>query len=208
MKTGDFIKVGAVILALLAGNGCDKHQSSNIQNNRYTALGVVMAAKLNEMSGGKGSIVLVVGESDNNQPTPVGQAIAAYRNALGKLIQISATETVTMPAVLMPGFEPLPAGKFAELLQKYSSADYLVSFVGVPLLTSAQIAQLPSPRPQVVEVIAYNAPTKAMFAGKVLSLAAVFKPGDQAAAVGGSAQEIFDDQYQLVTPATAGGLPR
>jgi hypothetical protein len=196
-----------ISLCLAAGSGCGK-EKVKVDGNRYTVLGEVMAGKTTQLGDGKGTLVLLVAESDNQQPTAYGLAADAFRKALGKGMQVVATEAVKTPSILIKGVDPLTPGKYSELLQKYSSADYLVSFVGVPPLTSAQIALLPSPRPQVIEVIAYNAPTKAMFAGKVLSLAAVFKPGDQAAALGGSAQEIFDAEYQLVTPETAGGLPR
>jgi hypothetical protein len=197
----------AVGLAILAGTGCGKHPGGKVENSRYTALGEVMAGKLNELAGSQGSIVLVVGESDHNQPTPIGQAITAFRNALGKSVQISATETVTMPAVLPPGFEPLPADKFAGLLQKHGGADYLVSFVGVPVLTPAQIGQLPSRRPQTVEVVTFRAPSKAMFANKVVCLAALSRQVLEQGATGGAAQEIFDSHYQLVSRENAGALP-
>jgi hypothetical protein len=136
-------------------------------------------------------------------------AIDAFCKALGNDITVSGTEIVKTPAARGPGSELLPAAKFAELLQKYSSADYLVSFVGVPHLTPGQIAQLPSPRPRVVAVITqYPPPTRAMFEGQVLCLAAVPKLEVQNEPVKGSAREIFDAQYQLVTPETAGVLAR
>jgi hypothetical protein len=196
-----------ICLCLTAGSGCGKAKAK-VGSNRFTALGEVMAEKTTQLGDGKGALVLVVAEKDNHQSTDYGLAADTFRKALGKGMQVVATEAVKTPPVLTRGVEPLTAEKFFELLQKYSSADYLVSFVGVPPLTSAQIAQLPSPRPQVIEVITYNAPTKALFAGKVLSLAAVFKPESQEAALGGSAQEIFDAQYQLVTPVTVSLLAR
>ena len=210
LKAASFCFAGMALacLALLAVSGCGQHRDAEVGDQRYQALGEVMATKLNEMAGGKGRLVLVVAESANNQSAAFGQTVAAFRKALSKSLQISVTETAAMPVLLRPGAEPLPADKLAALLQKYSDTDYLVSFVGVPVLTPAQISQLPSPRPQVVEVVAFDNPTKAMFAGKVLALAAVSKPGTQDAAVGGSVQEIFDAQYQLVTPDTAGLLVR
>lgn len=205
----DFL-AGAVVmcLAMLAGAGCDNHPGGKVESNRYTALGEVMALKMNELAGGKGRVVLVVAESDNNQPTAFGQAAAAFRKALGKSVQITATEMVSTPAVSFPGFEPLSTDKFAGLLQKHADADYLVSFVGMPVLTPAQMDQLPSPRPQVVQVVVFNPPTKAMFAKRVVCLAALTKPAAQGADLTGSSQEMFDACYRLVTPETAASLPR
>jgi hypothetical protein len=193
------------VMALLAGNGCG--QKNKIEGSRYVALGQVMAEKTTELCGAQGRIVLVVSQSDQGQPTAFGQAIDAFRKALGKSVQITATESVTTPAVLMHGSEPLPVADFSGLLQKYSTADYLISFVGVPVLTPAQIAQLPSARPAVVAVVTYNAPTKAMFAQKVVCVAALSRSASDPPASGTrSSQEWFDAAYQLVTADTAGSL--
>jgi hypothetical protein len=156
---------------------------------------------------GKGGVVLVVSENDKDQATPYGVAFDAFRKGLGKSVPVIATEVLQTPKVIMRGVETFPAEKFAELLQKYSSADCLVSFVGVPALTSGQIAQLPSSRPRVVVVVIHNTPTKAMFAGKVISLAALPKIGTDEAPPGSSVQEIFDAQYQIITPENTGALP-
>lgn len=197
-----------VCLVLLGGTGCGQNRAADSGNKCFAALGEVMAAKVNGLNGGKGSVVLVVGETDNNQTTDLGQTIAAFRKTLDQSVQTRGVETVPMPAMPPPGFEALSAAKLAALLQKYSDAKYLISFVGVPVLTPRQVAQLPSPRPRVVAVVTFNAPTRAMFASQVLCLAAVPVPGNRDAAFGGSAQELFDAQYQLVTQETAGLLPR
>lgn len=196
-----------ICLCLTVGSGCGKTKAK-VDSNRFTALGEVMAEKTTQLGDGKGTLVLVVAERDDHQSTDYGLAADIFRKTLGKGMQVVATEVVKTPPVLTRGVEPLAAEKFSELLQKYSQTDCLISFVGVPRLTAAQIAQLPSPRPRVVAVITYNAPTKAMFANKLLSLAAVFKPGSQEAVLSGSAQEIFDAQYQLVAPDTVSLLAR
>jgi len=189
-------------LALFVVCGCgQKTKVESIDLSRYAALGEVMAGKTADLCGGNGSIVLVVSESDNGKPTAYGQTIDAFRKALVDTVHIAAIESVKIPAASMPGVEPFPAGQFADLLQKYSTANYLVSFVGVPFLTADQIAQLPSPRPQVVVVVVHNAPDKAMFTGKVVCLAAVPKVvSDDATAGAHSSQELFGAQYDLVTP--------
>jgi hypothetical protein len=194
-------------LAFLAGNGCGQHQDTKFENSRYSALGEIVAAKVNELGGGKGRLVLVVAERDNNQPTAFGQIVAAFRKTLDKSFQVSV-ETVVTSAVAFSGSDPLSVDKFTALLQNNADADYLISFVGVPVLTPVQIDQLPSPRPPVVEVVAYNPPTKAMFAKKVVCLAALNKPAAQGSDATGSSLEIFDACYQLASPETAVSLPR
>jgi hypothetical protein len=192
----------AACLAFGAVSGCGQHQDTKVKSSRYSALGEVMASKLNEMAGGKGRIVLLVAENDNNHETAFGQTIAAFRKAVSQSFQMNL-ETVATPTVIFPGSEPFPADKFAALLQKHADADYVVSFVGVPALTPAQIDQLPSPRPQVVEVVTFNPPTKAMFAKKVVCLAVVPRPASDQAATGRTSQEMFDALYQVVMTETA-----
>lgn len=191
----------------LAGAGCGG-DSGNTASDRYSVLGKVMAEKTAQLCNGKGSVVLLVSENDVDRATPYGLAYDAFRKALGNSVVVSATEVVPTPKALGPGSEPLSAAKFAELLQKHATADYLVSFIRVPALTGQQIAQLPSPRPQVVAVIASPQLTPVMFSSKVLCLAAVPKPETQDAVPAGLAQEMFDACYQLVTPEMVSLLAR
>lgn len=188
-------------ICMLAGSGCG-HDEVAVDTNRFSVLGKVMAEKTALLGNEKNGIVLVVSKNDYNQPTPYGIAFDAFRKALGDKMPVAGTEVVKTPQMLGPGSEPLPTTDFVGLLQKYPSADYFVSFIGVPPLTAAQIAQLPSPRPQVVEVVVHNRPTKAMFANRVVCLVALPKPGAPDALPGGSPGEQFDTQYQLITPET------
>jgi hypothetical protein len=198
---GGWLVLPAVLFWLVAGSGCGGGKAE-VDTNRFSALGTVMAQKTVPLCEGKGGVVLVVSENDKDQTTPSGLAFDAFRKALGNSVQVTATEVVQTPTVIMRGIEPLPVEKFIELLQKHSGADCLVSFVGVPLLTPGQIAQLPSPRPRVVVVVAHNIPTKAMFARQAVSLAALPKPPSDQPLAGRTAQEVFDSQYQLVSIGT------
>jgi hypothetical protein len=201
--------VGAVALCLVlgVGAGCGKSEGGGkLEVSRYTSLGEVMGSKLNELAGGKGSIVLVIGDKKTN-PEALVEALSEFRNALNKSIQVTATETVTIsPTLLQVGDEPLSADHFMELLQKYPDADYLVSFAGLPVLSPAQIGRLPSHRPQVVEVVVFGAPTKAMVDGKIVSLLALPKRVPNQSTEGLPVREVFDVYYQMVTAENAGVL--
>jgi hypothetical protein len=196
----------AVLFFLMTGSGCSGGKGE-VDQDRFSVLGTVMAGKTAQLCDGKGSVVLVVSENDKNKSTPYAIALDAFRKGLGNSVQVTATEFVQTPRVIMRGVESLPAEKFAELLQKYSSADCLVSFVGVPSLAAAQIAQLPSPRPRVVVVVTHGLPSKALFAKKVVCLAAFPKQVSDQPVTSGTSQEIFDAQYQIITPENAGTLP-
>lgn len=197
----------ALLFGLLAAGGCGSGKDGG-DVDATSALGKVMAEQAAKLCNGKGRVVLVVSENDHGQATPYGRAFDAFRQTLGSAVPVSAIEVVKTPKALGPGSEPWPAAAFAEMLQKHSSADYLVSFVRVPALTAGQIAQLPSPHPLVVSVIPDPRLTKAMFAGKVLGLAVIAKPEASETAPGTSVQNLFDANYQIVTAGTASLLAR
>lgn len=211
VKPARFIYASCLPLVLcicwLTGSGCDSKKETKTDSDRFTVLGKVMAGKTRELCKDKGRVVLVISENDRGNSTPFDLACEAFRNALGDTVQVVGTETVKTPKILMRGEDALTPERFSELLQKNPGADFLVSFIGVPLLTPQQIAQLSFPRPQVVEVVVLTPPTKAMLTGNVVCLAALFKVGSQPP-TGGSTQELFDAQYQVVTPETTGLLPR
>jgi hypothetical protein len=188
-----------VLLGLLGGSGCGG-EKGQVDSDRFSVLGKVMAEKTIPLCEGKGGVVLIVSESDRDQSRPYGIAAEAFRKGLGSALQVVATEFVPTPQVVTRETELFPAEKFTELLQKHAVADCLVSFIGVPALTPAQIAQLPSPRPQVVVVIARNVPPKVLFDKKVISLAALPKLGADQPLSGHTARELFEAQYQVVTP--------
>lgn len=197
----------ALICCLLATSGC-RDGGGKVNADRFSALGNVMGEKTAALCHGQGSVVLLVSENDYNQATPYGLAFAAFSKALGNTVPVIDLDVVETPKALGPGSEPLSASKFVGLLQKHARAEYLVSFIRVPALTQEQIAQLPSPRPQVVGVIPNPQLTKLLFTSKVLCLAVVAKPGAQDVADGSSAQEQFDSHYQLIKPDTTELLSR
>lgn len=208
MKRADFFRhlVSAVMLPGLvwvAGSGCGR-ESAGSGGNAYAAVGQVMAQKTAELCGGKGGIVMVTCQDENGNPVML-QIADAFKKSLGPGMQIAGVEKVNVPLAMSSGMPLLSADKLQELLGKYGSADCLVSFVGVPDLTAAQIDQLPSPRPKVVAAVAFSVPSPAMFGRKVVYLAAVPKPAaEPTTATGESAQAEFDAQYQLVTPDSVG----
>ena len=193
-----------LVLVLTAGTGCGKKNQAAA--DRYSALGAVLGAKTRELAGGHGSIVLAVSDSDNEPYATFSPTVAAFTKALGGGVQVATVRVPTAPVVLR-GVDPLKPEQLVALLQQQAAADCLVLFTGVPALTPDEIAQLPSPRPKVVAAVVFNPPSRAMFDGKVLWLAALHKPmAEGGPSPGASAQEQFDAAYMLATPENAGSL--
>ena len=195
----------AIGLVLSLSAGCGKKSTVGTVNDKcLTALGQIMGGKTTALCSHGGNIVLLVNKNDQAASAPYAQTIGAFRQSLGQSIKIIATEDIDMPATLAPGMEPFSFNQLTGMLQKYANADYLVSFVGIPQLNPEQIAQLPSPRPQVIVVIARSRPTQVMLNKKVVSLVAVPKGlsdealADLYSARSSTAQELFDARYETV----------
>ncbi len=203
---GRIVLVGGVLAGWLALCGCGKKEAGTTGDKRWAALGQVMAERTTALCNNGGNIVLLINKNDQANDTSFAQTADAFRKHLGPAVKVMATESIDLPLSAAPGMEPFSANQLADVLQKYATADYVVSFVGVPRLTTAQIAQLPSPRPPMIVVIARSQPTPEMFSQKVVSLVAVPKmlsDAELAEVHSGramSAQEVFDAQYQVLPP--------
>ena len=190
----------ASMIALLVCGGCG---SGPIGEDGNGSLGTVMGKKTAELLGGHGTVVLLISEADGDKSEGLSKNIAALKKALGKSVQVSAVENLRLRP--MPGLPLFPPQNFAAVLQKYATADALVSFVMLPMLPPAMAGQLPSPRPKVVSLV--GVPMKNLFAQSVVFLAVQPKPAPDAGAKSRTAQEWFDARYQLITPETADSLP-
>jgi hypothetical protein len=198
----------AASCACLVLAGC--HSGGNVPGGPYVALGEMTAKATADMLGGRGKLAIVVGETDKNTDTSLGQALKSFTGALKSSsgITVTSTETVPVPATLAPGVEPLTAEQFIELVQKHAGDDVLVSFVGVPRLTRDQIAQLPTPRPKVVAAMNYNPPSKLLFEQGVLCFAVIPQPAeDSSGSPPKTTAELFRAHFRFVSPSSAATLP-
>jgi len=189
----------ALLMAVFAGGGCG---SKDLAADSTAALGEVMGKQTAELLGGHGTVVLLVSEAGNEKSEGLAKTIAAFEQALGKSVNVSAVENLQLRT--LPGLPPFSPQKFSEVLQKYATADALVSFVMLPVLTTEEVRQLPAPRPKVV--LMAGVPSKTLFVQQVVYLAVLPKPGSDSDAKPRTAQAWFDSRYQLITPETATAL--
>lgn len=199
---GRWRALGIGLAALITILSCDGCGSKGSAAGGPAALGEVMGKKTAELIGGHGSVVLLISEVDNNKSEGLATTMAAFKKALGKSVTVSAVENLRLRP--MPGLPLFSPQSFSDVLQKYATADAVVSFVMLPVLTPEDVRRLPSPRPKMVLMV--GGPLKNLFAQGVVSLAALPKPATDAGLKPHTAQEWFDARYQLVTPDTAGIL--
>ena len=107
------------VAAFLAG--CAKPAVGN------SALGETMGRQTAALLGGKGNVVLLISETGTDRSAGLAETMAAFRKGLGQSVQVSAVENLGVRP--MPGMPLLTPQKFSEVLQKYATADALVSWV-------------------------------------------------------------------------------
>ena len=102
----------------------------------------------------------------------------------------------------------LSGRRFVRIVNKNLEADALVSFIGVPTLSSEDLAQLKK-TPKFVAEARSAEKLKRLFEQKVLSAAIVsrFQFPTPIKGQPRSPQEWFDQRYQIVTTSNLGELP-
>jgi hypothetical protein len=209
MQNMSHVRVLAALaaLGLLLGTGCGR--PGKVEVGPAAALGEVAASESANLLGNSGQIVILVSETDKDSSTALGIAFKAFTEALKNTgLKVVATETIRLPELVLSGTDPVPADRFLELVSKHAAVDALISFVGVPRLSAAQITQLPPQRPKIVVAAVFNPPSKMLFAQGVVHLAILPRrattPAEKPPR---TAREWFEANYQVVTPETAGSLP-
>jgi hypothetical protein len=104
----------------------------------------------------------------------------------------------------------VPPGDFFELMRQTESNDVIVSFLGPPLLNDVQFGKLGGKRPRVVAVCSGAMPVQVdlrkMFERQLLA-AAIISRTNAPAQPAGSAHQVFEEMFKVITPANVSELP-
>jgi hypothetical protein len=179
----------------------------NINIPLHQAVGEVMAEETSRLVGHAGSVVIVT--TDSPQARELKIQVEAFQKQLKRLGGITVKETVTLD----PGDNPkyragagLSGKRFLKIVRKNPGASAIVSFVGAPQLSDAEIAQLKSTPKFIAET---HSPEKLMslFQKKILSAAIVPRyefpaPGPRKPHTG---REWFEHYFQILASET--GVP-
>jgi hypothetical protein len=127
----------------------------------FATLGSLVADETSKLlpSGGK-VVVLSVDTAKYNIPT-LDTLLSAFRKGLKGNITISSVEKFRIPpsvfmalssGSLVPPTADFSASQFVKVVQTYSSADAIISFVGLPPSLSGNAGELQQKRPRIVVV--------------------------------------------------------
>ena len=164
-----------------------------------TALGKMTAQETAHLLHGQGQIVIVTTATAATGESGVAIPVTAFCQAIAEIPASKISVTID-PNPFTGQPNTISAAQFFDILEKHPQANAIVSFVGAPQLTEADIRRIRSGAPLWVVL---NEP----FANKLASL--ISRGVVQLAVISGqgatqvqnpkTAQEWFDRYYQVVT---------
>lgn len=159
---------------------------------------------------GQAGQVVVVRLDTTNLPSQQDTVVETFLAELGKhkSFTVVGTELVDPAPILETGQFGWPAATLTKILSEHGDATVIVSFVGAPKLTDAEIASLPAQRPKIVAVssLSYQVDFRHLMDKQVIHAAIVPPTGDQRLAATANPKtdrDWFDHYLTVVTPETA-----
>jgi hypothetical protein len=157
---------------------------------------------------GVAGVVVVAADPQADPTSPAANELAGFlaaTNQFGKL-------TVVATTVLTGGKESLVMNgpQFLQLVKQHAAVDAIVSLVGAPELSTAEIQALPADRPAVVAVsgLTFRLGLKPLFQADVVQVAIVPRMGKPPTGPRPQTpREWYEYSFQVITGKTAAQLP-
>ena len=182
----------------------------SIDSGLPEATGWVMAQEALARMQPSGQIIVIARDTSTFKNPATDIQMASFRKALGKA-------HAAMPSVHALQVDPLrpvevPAGDFYSILKNTPKGSVIVSFMGPPMLTVSQCAQLGENKPAVVAFCTGSLPAlvdlRSLFEQGVLQAAVVDRPTGRAPGPRrGNLRACFDQAYLVITAANLADLP-
>ena len=176
----------------------------------HQAIGQVMAEETSRIVGHAGSVLIVAMETSKAPELKV--QLDAFEKRLKLLGRITIKDKLMLDPGENPKYRPgsgLSAKRFLKIARKNAGADAIVSFVGAPELTDAELARLKSVPTFVAEA---HSPERliSLLEKKILQVAIV--PRYEFPAPGPRKPETdrqwFDNKFQIVTLETVASVSK
>ena len=183
-----------------------------IELGPYEALGAVAAEETAKLLGDKGSVVVIAKESGGSKTPALDAQLQAFADTL-KIkagISLAANEKVKLdPMTAMATGGGIPGDQFLEIMRRHPKVSAVVLFVSFPSLPERDLDALKKSNTRIVVVSGCMPGYKNLLQSQNIHVAIVprFDNGSEAAKKPKSLREWFDQEYVVVTPATAAFLP-
>lgn len=205
MKKTTLILV-AILAATLAAMMASQlgHGNNGDSRSSFVTMGQMAAEETARLVNNHGRIALLTGKGGNPGDPLKGPVMRAFRNALPYRVSIVPSTDADQPAVGLTG---VSVEEFVDFINKHSDVDAIVSFVGVPSLSDAQVHALPTPRPKMACFYA-SVPPRSLFLNDILQLAIIPNLGNRSEdAQHQTGAAWFNTQFVVVTAKNADSLP-
>ena len=175
----------------------------------HEANGWVMARQALDLLKPGGQIIAITRDTAAFK-NPASDAQWAGFSELLSERHVSVTKTLALQVDPLRPVE-VPPGDFFELIRKAPAGAVIVSFMGPPLLSEAQLRQLGDSKPRIVAFCSGNLPErvdlKILFDQGLLQAAVISRKSPvRVASPPKDLQAWFDQFYQAVTPSSMGNL--
>ncbi len=179
----------------------------------YEALGYGMAMEVIETSSGQPSQIVIVDDFQQHTESRAFQKqMSLFHETLQKepAVRILATETLPQQPpydsqqgahfTSLRGFgEGMPSEIYFRILKDHPEASVIVSFIGPPILTEEEFAQLPQRLPRMIAYCSHESGLKQHFADRILFQAVVPKKPFPKGKPPRSIENTFQFYYKVVT---------
>jgi hypothetical protein len=175
----------------------------------HQGVGTIMAEETARILDGSGKIVLLT--IDESQAPELKVQIQSFKKRLAGFPKISIEKVRVLETEGQKKYRAgagLSGRRFVRIVKKDSHADAVVSFVGVPELTEAEVAEIGKPVKFIAEVRAAEK-LKPLFDKKLIDVAVVSRfefpaPGTKKPK---TSREWFDNRFQVISAVNASSLP-
>jgi len=195
---------GSIFLSANGGLG------PRIDSKLPKATGWVMAQEALTRLQPNGQITVISRDTSAFKNPATDIQMASFRKALAK----AHASIRSVRALQVDPLRPVevPAGDFYSILKNTPKGSVIVSFMGPPMLTPVQCAQLGESKPAVVAFCTGSLPAlvdlRSLFEQGVLQAAVVDRSASRAPAPRGSdLRACFDQSYVVITAANLADLP-
>jgi hypothetical protein len=173
--------------------------STKLSFDKQEYIGQVAAKETARLMNGQGQIVIVTPDLARHYDLLVEAQVKGFRRTVTRSrgVNLLATEQINLtPHQRANGLSP---ELYFALLDKYPSADAIVSFIGVGPFTSDDLRDVPARKPVLVSVSLNAFPPHELFQAGVVQVA-IGPRFDRPAASGEpkTQQEWFERNYQIV----------
>ena len=155
------VSVAACAVLVALAPAC--RRTPSVPNEVVQTADALTTAALDEavaLAGAGGDVVLVDVERTPEMADPFSaRAMSGIRGGLAaRGLSLRAEERLPINPDIERTGEALRKGDFIELVRRHASAKLIVLFVPPPVLTSAEVGALPTPRPKIMLVTNWQAP--------------------------------------------------